>query len=156
MANQQHIYYLLLGGNLGEVEQNFGRVKEMLKKFGKVSASSSIYTSEAWGYESENVFTNQVLKFETALKPLALMKKTQEIEQQLGRKKVLLKGYEDRLIDVDILLYDNHVFQHDTLTVPHLALHKRTFALKPLSEIAPDYIHPTHKKTIQELLKALG
>jgi len=89
---------------------------------------------------------------ETALNPATLLSETQAIEKTVGRRDKTINGvYHDRIIDIDILLYDDLIIQSPTLTIPHPLMHQRTFVLHPLAEIAPHLIHPVLKKTIAEL-----
>ena len=138
----QHIAYISLGTNLGNKQQNLRRAMNAIhQNIGKILAESSIYENEAVGFEG-NIFFNQAIKVETALLPEQLLQKTQEIEKKLGRthKTVIENGvqvYENRIIDIDILLYDDLQINTETLTIPHPRMLEREFVMKPLNEILP-------------------
>jgi len=146
--------YLLLGANLGkrfdQIQSAFDKVE---KQVGKVIQHSSIYETAAWGVEDEPSYLNQVLHVETRLKPLEVLEKINLIESQLGRTRNL--KWESRLIDIDILFYEDLCIESPKLTVPHPYLHLRKFTLIPLTEIAPKLIHPVLKKSSMELLHEL-
>jgi len=138
----QHIAYISLGTNLGNKQQNLRRAMNAIhQNIGKILAESSIYENEAVGFEG-NIFFNQAIKVETALLPEQLLQKTQEIEKKLGRthKTVIENGvqvYENRIIDIDILLYDDLQINTETLTFPHPEMFGREFVMKLLREILP-------------------
>ena len=153
---ERNTSHLLLGGNLPETLEKFKATLLGLGAFGVVKTQSKIYTSEPWGYESENEFKNQALTFESELTPFELLTKTQAIEKDLGRDKKQSKGYSDRVIDIDILFCANLILDSEKLTIPHPMLHLRVFTLEPLNEISPELIHPKLQKSIKQLLKDLG
>ena len=123
------------------------------QKVGEITCQSGIYVSKSWGFESENEFLNVVVLVETNLLPLDLFVKTQEIERELGRTAKTAKGYADRLIDIDILLYDKEIIDTPELKIPHPLLTERDFVLIPLLEITPDLVHPVSGNKIEDLLK---
>jgi len=134
--DMQHISYLALGTNLGDKERNLQLALEKIaENIGKISAVSSIYASEAWGYKSKNRFLNQVARIETILSPLELLKAVQVIETQMGRVRNNSGRYHDRIIDIDIILYDDLVCRSEELTIPHPLYRQRPFVWKPLEEI---------------------
>ena len=144
--------YLLLGGNLGDKETIFSDVKRLLKeKVGEITARSDIYETEPWGFESEDMFWNQALEISTSLSPLEVLRETQQTETELGRIRKSDR-YDSRMIDIDMLFYDNQIIELENLTVPHPRILERKFVLMPLAEIAPTFIHPIFKKTIGQLL----
>jgi 2-amino-4-hydroxy-6-hydroxymethyldihydropteridine diphosphokinase len=146
------LIYLLLGTNLGNKEANLKHSKEkILAKGIKILSESSIYETEPWGFKHPESFFNQAIRIETTMYPEDLMYLFIEIEKELGRIRST-QGYEARIIDIDILLYDNLIIHSELLIVPHPKMHIRRFALEPLCEIAPLLIHPYFNKTIQELL----
>jgi len=110
---------------------------------------SKVYETPPWGYEDQPLFLNQVIKARTHLSPLALLKRLKEIEQELGRLPVFRYG--PRLIDLDILFYDDLEYKSDKLTIPHPEIANRAFVLVPLMEIAPNYIHPVNHKKIADM-----
>lgn len=147
------LVYLGLGTNLGDKVQNLNKTVIALSlKVGNILRLSSFYTSKSWGYESKNEFLNAVAFLETNLSPFELLAKTQMIERNMGRKPKSDIGYEDRLIDIDILLYDNLIIDQPTLKVPHPFLTERNFVLKPLLEIAPELVDPVSKKKFQDFV----
>lgn len=142
--------FLGLGSNLGVREQNLELAISMFEKeIGQISKKSSIYETEAWGVEKQGNYYNMVLEIKTKLLPLKLLEKVLEIENRLGR--VRNKKWESRIIDIDILLYENFIISTDHLHIPHLFLEKRNFVLEPLNEIIPDFIHPKLRKSIAQL-----
>lgn len=129
--------YFGLGSNLGDKAQNIAKAIEMMKEqIGTLVSQSALYTSEPWGFESENDFANIAACFETDLSPQEVLSRTQAIERAMGRKhKSINKVYSDRIIDIDILLYGNETINEPNLTIPHPLMHEREFVMKPLSEI---------------------
>lgn len=144
------IVYLGLGTNLGDKRSNITNAIELIKEWiGQATGLSTIYSSEPWGFKSDNQFYNAVIRVETTLSPLELLEKTQLIEQKVGRStKSINHIYTDRIIDIDILLYDNQVINiENKLEVPHPEMLNRDFVLIPLAEIDSELIHPiTHLK----------
>lgn len=145
--------YLGLGTNLGNKEANLRTaIYKLQERIGKQVSLSSFYETAPWGFESDHSFQNAAIGLETNLSPIEVLHITQEIEKELGRTKKSVNGsYSDRLIDIDILLYDNLVLQTPELTVPHPLMTERDFVMKPLIEIAGNAIHPTLQKTLSEL-----
>jgi 2-amino-4-hydroxy-6-hydroxymethyldihydropteridine diphosphokinase len=144
-------YYLLLGGNEHNTLELFEESVALLSKEGSVFKQSKIYQSEPWGYQSEKMFFNKAIQLKTSLNPEELLNVIHHIEKKLGRTRNN-NGYQDRGIDIDILLYENDVYSSSNLKIPHPLLHQRPFALAPLNEICPDYMHPILHKTLAELL----
>lgn len=134
-----HLAFLGLGSNLGDGSQQLEEaLARLAKQVGNVKAVSKFITSEPWGFESKHVFTNAVAAVDTPLDPLPLLDATQAIERQMGRSHKRLhtsEPYHDRLIDIDILLYDHLTYQHTRLTIPHPLLAQRDFVLLPLLEV---------------------
>ncbi len=145
-------YYILLGGNEGDVDQTMARALARLSEAGRVTAVSDIVESEAWGYTSALPFHNAVARLESDMGAQALLTFLKDLERELGRRGKTKAGYEDRPIDMDILLWGQNVVETDTLTIPHPRMHLRRFTLVPLAQIAPDEVHPTLRKTISQLL----
>lgn len=145
--------YLGLGTNLGNKEANLRTaIYKLQERIGKQVSLSSFYETAPWGFESDHSFLNAAIGLETNLSPIEILHITQEIEKELGRTKKSVNGsYSDRLIDIDILLYDTLVLQTPELTIPHPLMTERDFVMKPLIEIAGNVIHPTREKTLSEL-----
>ena len=135
-----HQVYLGLGTNLGDKEANLkAAIEEIRKRVGEVTSLSAFHASEPWGFTSENTFLNAVCCLSTDFSPIEVLRLTQDIERTLGRLKKSVDGqYSDRLIDIDILLYDNLHIDTPELTIPHPLMWERDFVMIPLHEIAPD------------------
>ncbi len=144
---------LCTGSNLGDRRENLvsaiGLIEERLGRILKISA---IYKADSWGYESENQYYNQCLVIETKQGAEDCLKQILEIERMLGRERTG-SGYLDRIIDIDILFFDDLVMDSGSLKIPHERLAFRRFVLLPLVEILPDFEHPLFRKTIRELLE---
>lgn len=154
--------YVGLGTNLGDKELNLRVAAQKIEeRIGKVFSLSAFYTTAPWGFRSENSFVNAAVGVETSYSPLEVLERTQAIEREMGRTQKSVNGaYSDRLIDIDLLLYDNCVLSTVSssgaeLVLPHPLLADRDFVLKPLAEIAPELVHPVLGKTIRELLALL-
>ena len=144
--------YLLLGSNLGDRKSNLRKARnEIAIRAGKIIGKSALYETAPWGVTEQPQFLNQVVQLESTLPPRYLLEELLQIETFLGRERI--QKWESRIIDIDILLYDHEVVNSHQLTIPHPHLHERRFTLLPLSEIAPDFIHPILQKSITELLK---
>ncbi|MPQ45470.1 2-amino-4-hydroxy-6-hydroxymethyldihydropteridine diphosphokinase [Marinifilum sp. N1E240] len=143
--------YFLIGGNLGNREQILKDTAEHLnEKVGEIYLISSIYETEPWGFEHELSFLNQVVVCETTLLPIEVLNSTQEIELNLGRVRKKNR-YSERTIDIDLLFYDDLIMDTERLELPHPRMGERMFALAPLSEIIPEFIHPISFKTVQTM-----
>jgi 2-amino-4-hydroxy-6-hydroxymethyldihydropteridine diphosphokinase len=146
--------YLLIGTNLGNKFKNLEYAcNELHTNAGYLFKVSSIYRSDAWGYASDNYFLNAAVCLQTQLSPIKLLDVTKEIEKNCGRKEKTSASYQDRILDIDILLYEDVICNSAILSIPHPRFHLRRFTLKPLAEIAPDVIAPTFDKNISMLLK---
>lgn len=143
--------YLLIGGNMGNREQNLGRAVKLLKMAGRVKNLSGLYETAAWGKTDQPSFLNQAVLLATALKARQLLEAVLHIEEQMGRKRE--EKYGPRIIDIDILFYDSAIISESGLIIPHPEIQNRRFALEPMNEIAPRLLHPLLKKTVAELLK---
>lgn len=148
--------YIGLGTNIGNKRRNLITAAALLaERAGDVLSISSFYETEPWGFESDNTFLNAALLLETELEPLQLLSLTQEIEKEMGRTQKSDGAYHDRIIDLDILLYDLCVINDAALVVPHPLMHKRQFVMEPLAEIAPMLVHPILNKTMLELAEEI-
>jgi len=144
--------YILLGGNLGDKQTVFSEARARLnQQVGTITNQSAIYETEPWGFESDDIFWNQVLEIATAFSPEEVLQQTQQIERELGRIRKA-NQFDSRIIDIDILFYGDKIFQTENLTVPHPRIQDRKFALVPLCEIATELIHPVFQKSILQLL----
>ncbi len=145
-----HRVYLSTGSNQGESISNLIKAIQLIEKeIGRVSRSSSMYKTAAWGKTDQPDFVNQCLLVHSIFSPLLILKKLNYIEKQIGR--VRFEKWGPRVIDIDILFFDQVVFQTNTLQIPHPEIQNRMFVLKPLNEIAPNYKHPILNKTIKKL-----
>lgn len=148
--NMDHIVYLSLGSNLGKRPANLKQAISSLPPQMIVKAKSKVYETPPWGYTEQDNFLNQVVKVTTYLEPLPLLKHIKRMEVAMGRKSTFRHG--PRLIDIDILFYDDDVLKTSSLTIPHPHMHERGFVLLPMMDIAPDLVHPVMKKKIRELI----
>ena len=149
--------YLGLGTNLGDKEANLNvAIEEIRKRVGEITSLSAFYATEPWGFDSQNSFLNAVCKAHTTLSPFEVLSTTQAIEKDLGRIRKSVGGqYSDRPIDIDILLYDGLVLNTPELVIPHPLMHKRLFVMEPLTEIAPELVHPMLHRSMKEILKEM-
>lgn len=143
--------FLLTGGNLGDRKKNLQRAHELLAEYcGKIIKLSSVYETAAWGKTDQPNFLNQVCEIETRLLPESLMQEILKIENLMGRKRH--EKYGPRIIDIDILFYNEEIINEPALKIPHPELQNRKFVLMPLAEIAPGLQHPIFKESISGLL----
>lgn len=145
--------YLSLGSNQGNRLDNLQKaIDEINDHIGHVRSISSVYKTHSWGFEGDD-FYNICLEVSSSLNPESMIDGILEIERRLGRSRNSEQGYHNRLIDIDILLFDGEIIFYDNLKVPHPEMLKRKFVLVPLVEIAPDVIHPIEKKSILTCLQ---
>ena len=132
-----HLVYLGLGSNLGDREEHLREAIQKIERLiGTVVRQSAFYVSKPWGFESDNYFVNAVVACETVLSPLRLLRETQGIEREMGRTKKSVGGiYHDRIIDIDILLYDDLRIDYPNLKIPHPLMQQRDFVMIPLAEV---------------------
>ncbi|WP_071147583.1 2-amino-4-hydroxy-6-hydroxymethyldihydropteridine diphosphokinase [Bacteroides ihuae] len=150
--------YLGLGTNLGDKEQNLrNAIEEIEERIGKIISLSAFYVTTPWGFDSENSFLNAAICVETSFSPISVLLETKKIELQMGRTHKSVGGiYSDRLIDIDLLLYDDLLLNTDELVLPHPLMTQRLFVMEPLAEIAPNLLHPFLHKTMKTLLQLLS
>jgi 2-amino-4-hydroxy-6-hydroxymethyldihydropteridine diphosphokinase len=147
---KEHIVYLALGTNLGDRSGNLKQAIAALTPQLDVKAKSQVYETPPWGFEEQPKFLNQVVKANTYLDPEPLLKHLKRLEVALGRQESFPNG--PRLIDIDLLFYDDLVVNKPSLVIPHPRLHERGFVLLPLMDVAPNLVHPVQQKTVQELV----
>ena len=145
-----HTVYLSLGSNLGNRSANLKEAISSLAPQMEVKKKSHVYETPPWGYTEQEKFLNQALMAKTYLDPEPLLKHLKRLEVALGRKASFRYG--PRLIDIDIIFYDDIVLETPSLTIPHPQLPERGFVLLPMMDIAPDLIHPVNKKSIREMM----
>lgn len=149
--------YLALGSNQGDRKALLDAARAACDtSLGRVTGCSDYIETAPWGFSSPHPFLNAVLELETELSPIDILERTQEIERQLGRQtKSSAAGYQDRPIDLDLLLYDDLVLETPRLTLPHPLMHLRDFVLEPLQQLAPTLRHPLLGLSIAELYSRL-
>jgi 2-amino-4-hydroxy-6-hydroxymethyldihydropteridine diphosphokinase len=147
--------YLALGSNVGKRPLNLNKALALLKECGiKIIKTSNFYNTKPVSKVAQRDFLNMCVKIQTSFTPEKLLKICKMIEKQMGRKFIKKRsGYEKpRIIDIDILLYENLILKKHNLVIPHKKMHLRKFVLEPLNEIAPHLKHPVQHKTISKLL----
>lgn len=157
--------YLLLGTNIGDRKCHLAQALDLLSESSlmeelfpgarrhlRPEQLSAVYETAAWGKIEQDDYLNQVVSVSTDLPPRELLRLISEIEIRMGR--VRKKIWEPRIIDLDILFYGSLVITEERLSIPHPHLHHRRFALTPLADIAPDFLHPVIGKTVRELLES--
>jgi 2-amino-4-hydroxy-6-hydroxymethyldihydropteridine diphosphokinase len=137
---------------MGDKRWVFDQASSLLgERVGKITCRSAIYETEPWGFESSDLFWNQVLELQVDISAPKVLQKTLQIEQELGRTRKI-NQYDSRVIDIDILFYDDQVIELPELVIPHPRIQERKFVLVPLNEIIPDKVHPVLQKSIHQLL----
>jgi len=151
-SSVNHNVFLLLGSNLGERLHVLQSASGLIEnRIGIIQASSSVYETAPWGVLDQPVFLNQILLVKTELMPEEVLRVVLEIEHELGR--VRYERWGARVIDIDMLYYNDLILDSARLTLPHPRMHERRFTLVPLDEIASDFIHPVLLKTTKNLLE---
>jgi len=144
--------YLIIGGNLGERAQYLAQSKVYIEaQIGKIIRQSSMYETASWGDTAQHPFLNQVLYLETSLDADSILETCLAIEKKIGR--VRGAKWDARIIDIDILFFNNDIIENEQLKIPHPFLHLRRFVLTPLHEIAPHLVHPVLHQDITTLLQ---
>ena len=143
---------------MGDKEQHINTAISLIKeRVGEIIILSSICKTMPWGFHSDNIFFNAAVCVETNLTPMQVLSVIKMIEMEMGRTSKSSQGmYADRIIDIDLLFYEDQVINEVMLTVPHPLLQYRMFVLMPMTEIAPDLVHPVLKLPIRELLYRLS
>ena len=151
----RHIAYIGIGSNIGDKAGNCEKAISGVLKIDRhqLLARSSFYRTQPVGYTSQDWFVNGVIKIETELEPLVLLRAMKALEAHMGRKETFPWG--PRVIDLDLLFYDEETIRTGELEIPHARLHERQFVLIPLAEIDPSYIHPLLKRSVGDLARGL-
>lgn len=143
--------YILTGGNVGKRLINLGNAQKFLEdEIGKIEKSSSIYETAAWGNSDQPDFYNQAHIIKTKLSPEDIMQKILKIEEKMGRLRTFKNAA--RIIDIDILFFNEEIINRPGLIIPHAEIGSRRFVLEPLNELSPHMIHPRLRKSVKELL----
>lgn len=141
--------FLGLGSNIGDKEEHIRKALTSLSHICNVRRTSHLYLTEPVEYIEQDWFLNCVVEVETDVDPKKLLSSIKSIERKLGRTKTVKKG--PRIIDIDILFYEDHVIKTKDLVIPHPLMQERLFVLQPMMDIKPDFVHPVLKKSIHEL-----
>lgn len=143
--------YLLLGSNLGDKRQQLATAIQKISRNNHILKQSNIYETAAWGNTNQPSFYNQVIQINTSFEPISLLTHLLNIEGEMGR--VRKKKWGERIIDIDILYFNDQIINTDPLIIPHPEIQNRRFTLVPLVEIAREFTHPLSKKNQEELLE---
>ncbi|WP_455932007.1 2-amino-4-hydroxy-6-hydroxymethyldihydropteridine diphosphokinase [Parvimonas micra] len=147
--------WIALGSNMGEGRKNLDLAIKMMNERGvSVKKVSTYIETEPYGYTEQDNFVNAVCIAETKLSPRELLETLLKIELEMGRVRIIKWG--PRIIDLDILFYEDLIINEEDLKVPHIEIQKRSFVLEPMNEISPDKIHPVFKKSVNQLLLDLN
>jgi 2-amino-4-hydroxy-6-hydroxymethyldihydropteridine diphosphokinase len=151
--SDNHVAYISVGSNMGNRAENCLAGIKLLdeRDHTSVLTHSPFYQTQPVDYIDQDWFVNGIVKIETFLEPIALLKAVKDIEQIVGRKSSSIR-FGPRVLDMDILLYDSFVLDHPELMIPHPRMHKRCFVLKPLCDIDPNIVHPVLGQTAEDLL----
>lgn len=143
--------FLITGGNIGDRKKNLDTAAALIEnRIGKIVIRSKVYETEAWGITNQPLFYNQVLVVESKFSAREVLNTILKIEAEMGRKRTIKNAA--RIIDIDILFFNDEVINEKNLIIPHPQINNRRFVLSPLNEIAPQMVHPRLKKTMTELL----
>ena len=153
---EEHSVVISLGTNLGDKLQNLINALGEIEGFGKIINKSRIYCSDPWGYDSENEFLNMGIVIKTFLEPVLLLNKLKSIEKKMGRGPKILQSYQDRIIDLDILIYSGLRIDNEELSIPHPKIKERKFSLLILKDLFDyEYIPDLNDSTDKMLLKCV-
>jgi len=152
-----NITYIGIGTNLGDKLKNIHSAYHFIQsKIGVISKKSDIYKTPPWGFASTEEFYNSVIEVKTFLEPEILLDELQKIEILLGKKQSYKIGYSSRVIDLDIIDFNNKIINSNRLSIPHSHLAERNFVLYPLADVCPNWNHPKTNKTISQLIKRIN
>jgi 2-amino-4-hydroxy-6-hydroxymethyldihydropteridine diphosphokinase len=144
--------FLQLGSNMGDRNAYLQKARKLItEKIGMIKKRSRIYESVPWGIENQNNYLNQVLELKSKFTADEVLQKILDIENKIGR--IRNEKWGERIIDIDILFYNDLIIEKEELCIPHIHLHNRKFVLTPLHEISPDYVHPKYRKKVSELMQ---
>ncbi len=144
--------FLQLGSNMGDRNAYLQKARKLItEKIGMIKKRSRIYESVSWGIENQNNYLNQVLELKSKFTADEVLQKILDIENKIGR--IRNEKWGERIIDIDILFYNDLIIEKEELCIPHIHLHNRKFVLTPLHEISPDYVHPKYRKKVSELMQ---
>jgi len=145
--------FLIIGGNIGDRKKNLETAAALIEKhIGKIIRSSKIYETDAWGITNQPTFYNQVLIAESKIPAQKVIEEILKIEEEMGRVRTIKNAA--RIIDIDILFFNDDTVNEQNLIIPHQEIANRRFVLIPLNELVPEMVHPVLKKSIRELLYA--
>ena len=145
--------YLILGGNMGDRQENLNQALKLLTRYGVVLCrASSVYETEPWGMQDSQFFLNMAINVQFEGSPHQLLELCLTVEQQMGRVRNKNK-YSSRIIDIDILFFNNEIISTSNLEVPHPRIRQRKFVLVPMVEINPDHVHPVYHQSVVKLLE---
>ena len=155
--SDSHIVYISAGSNMGNRLQNCRQGITALKRSGdsRIVAQSRVYMTEPVDYEDQDWFINLVVKLETTNTPFELLDTIKSVQRAAGRRRDVIR-FGPRVLDLDIIFFDDLILDSDRLVVPHPRMHQRRFVLKPICDIDPTIVHPVLKKDMQTLLDGLG
>ena len=153
---EEHSVVISLGTNLGDKLQNLINALRDIEGFGKIINKSRIFCADPWGYDSENEFLNMGIVIKTILDPVLLLKKLKSIEKQMGRGPKMVQSYQDRIIDLDILIYSGFTIDNEELSIPHPKIKERKFSLLILKDLFDnEYIPDLNDSPDKMLLKCI-
>ena len=153
---EEHSVVISLGTNLGDKLKNLKNAISNIAGFGSILNKSRIFCSDPWGYDSENEFLNMGLVIKTSMEPMQLLKKLKTIEKQMGRGPKVVQSYQDRIIDLDILIYSGFTIDDEELSIPHPKIKERKFSLLILKDLFENEFIPDLNDSAYEMLLKCG
>ena len=160
MNERHNIVFLSLGSNRGDRMEALRTAEKLIaERIGAVTGRSPVVESGPWGFTDDTLFLNDVLEVRTSLSPHEILQVAGEIEEEMGRERKVpvydewgKRVYSARIMDIDILFYNDVILESKELTIPHPAISIRRFVLAPFSMFRPGFVHPVLKKTMREML----